>query len=164
MSSKSRDAYPHLTDAQYNSLILRKTDPAGISSPATGFHPNGVYTCANCSSPLFPSSTKFASGTGWPSFYEPVAGAVKETIDWRVKEGGEWLGLKPRKEISCGKCGGHLGHVFRGEKWDVPGGARFCVNGSGLKYEGDEKSGEAEEKEGGEDVTDESVEVEVDRS
>ncbi|KAF3916822.1 Thioredoxin [Dactylellina cionopaga] len=105
------------------------------------------YTCANCSSPLFPSASKFVSGTGWPSFSSAIPGAIKTKTDWRAKEGGKWvlggsLGVKFREEVVCKNCGGHLGHVFRGEKWDGveeeedgKGVTRYCVNGSSLQVE-----------------------------
>ncbi|EPS35910.1 hypothetical protein H072_10633 [Dactylellina haptotyla CBS 200.50] len=106
------------------------------------------YACANCSTPLFPASSKFASGTGWPSFSSALPGAVKTKTDWRVKEGGKWvlggsLGVKFREEVVCDHCGGHLGHVFRGENWEGvdeeeagKGVTRYCVNGCSLALPG----------------------------
>ncbi|KAF3924521.1 Thioredoxin [Orbilia brochopaga] len=136
--------YAHLTQSQYRSLILRKTEPQ--NSTALPFLPQGTnfFVCANCSSPLFPAAAKFASGTGWPSFSSAVPGAIKMKTDWRATEDGKWVlggraGVKFRTEAVCANCGGHLGHVFRGEKWegvqeeDVGKGVtRYCVNGSSL--------------------------------
>ncbi|KAJ6260075.1 Thioredoxin [Drechslerella dactyloides] len=159
--------YSHLTLSQYQSLILRQTEPPNSSSlpfipssPGSAQRNSHVetigaahakleaspnfFSCANCSSPLFPAAAKFASGSGWPSFSSAVPGAVKTKTDWRVTENGKWvlggrLGVKFRTEAVCAKCGGHLGHIFRGEKWeDVEeedagkGVTRYCVNGSSL--------------------------------
>ncbi|KAF3939202.1 Thioredoxin [Dactylella cylindrospora] len=154
------EPYSHLTIAQHRTLILRQTEPpnssalpslsvqasrGGSSSRATST-PSvaSAYTCANCSSPLFFPSSKFASGTGWPSFSSAVPGAVRTKTDWRLREAGRWvlggrLGLKFREEACCASCGGHLGHVFRGEKWDGveeetkgKGVTRYCINGCSL--------------------------------
>ncbi|KAF3098002.1 hypothetical protein TWF706_006941 [Orbilia oligospora] len=111
--------------AQYRSLILRQTEhPFSSSLPLlSDDQKSSSYACANCSSPLFLPNTKFASGTGWPAFSSAIPGAIKTKTDWRLKEDGKWvvlggsLGLKLREEVVCGRCGGHLGHVFRGEKW-----------------------------------------------
>ncbi|KAF3124825.1 hypothetical protein TWF703_011184 [Orbilia oligospora] len=139
--------YSHLTMAQYRSLILRQTEhPFSSSLPLlSDDQKSSSYACANCSSPLFLPNTKFASGTGWPAFSSAIPGAIKTKTDWRLKEDGKWvvlggsLGLKLREEVVCGRCGGHLGHVFRGEKWakveeevEGKGVTRYCVNGCSL--------------------------------
>ncbi|KAK6532148.1 hypothetical protein TWF694_003308 [Orbilia ellipsospora] len=114
-----------------------------VDDQGTGEIPS--YVCANCSAPLFSASAKFASGSGWPSFASALPGAIKTKTDWRVKEAGKWvlggsLGVKFREEAVCKNCGGHLGHVFRGENWEGveeeeqgKGVTRYCVNGSSLK-------------------------------
>ena len=87
-------------------------------------HATGKYRCAACGEPLFTSSTKFDSGTGWPSFYQPLENAVGEMTDTT-------FGV--RTEIHCRRCGGHLGHVFPdGPK---PTGLRYCMDGVALKFE-----------------------------
>lgn len=84
----------------------------------------GVFTCRLCGLPLFKAGTKFESGTGWPSFYRPLPGAVGQSIDHK-------LGYA-RTAIHCADCGGHLGHVFHdGPK---PTGLRYCMNGLALKF------------------------------
>ena len=87
-------------------------------------HRAGTFFCAGCDLPLFASKTKFDSGTGWPSFYAPLANAVGTTTDYKI-------GF-PRTEVHCRRCGGHLGHVFNdGPK---PTGLRYCMNGVALKF------------------------------
>jgi peptide-methionine (R)-S-oxide reductase len=100
------------------------TERAG-TSPLNKEHRPGSYACAACGLPLFESSTKFDSGTGWPSFFAPLPEAVGTTTD-------RSLGMA-RTEVHCARCGGHLGHVFPdGPK---PTGERYCMNGVALKFE-----------------------------
>ena len=100
------------------------TERAG-TSPLNQEHRPGMYACAACGLPLFESSTKFDSGTGWPSFFAPLAKAVDTTTD-------RSLGMA-RTEVHCARCGGHLGHVFPdGPK---PTGERYCMNGVALRFE-----------------------------
>ena len=87
-------------------------------------HRAGTFTCAGCDHPLFPSATKFDSGTGWPSFWKPLDGGVGETRD-------STFGMQ-RTAVHCAECGGHLGHVFTdGPK---PTGLRYCMNGIALGF------------------------------
>src|SRR3989344_833677 len=113
-----------LTPQQYK--ILRQK---GTEAPFTGKLLNnkekGAYTCAACGNKLFSSSVKFDSGTGWPSFYDAIPGSVKFHED-------NDLGIQ-RTEVTCVKCGGHLGHVFDDGPKDKTG-KRFCINSTCLLF------------------------------
>jgi peptide-methionine (R)-S-oxide reductase len=105
--------------------ILREaaTEPAW-SSPLLNEHRRGIFVCAGCTLPLFSSTTKFESGTGWPSFYAPLAHAIITRPDHS-------LGME-RTEVLCRRCGGHLGHVF--DDGPRPTGLRYCMNGLALQF------------------------------
>ena len=113
-----------LTPDQYAVLRHEATEPP-YSSPLEGEHRAGTFHCAGCGNALFASSTKFESGTGWPSFYEPLPHAVGESRDTT-------LGML-RTEVHCARCGGHLGHVF--DDGPKPTGLRYCMNGVALTFE-----------------------------
>ncbi|XP_072985216.1 peptide methionine sulfoxide reductase B5-like [Typha latifolia] len=100
----------------------------GTEYPGTGqydkFYADGIYECAGCGTPLYKSTTKFNSGCGWPAFYEGLPGAINCTMDPDGR----------RVEITCAACGGHLGHVFKGEGFKTPTDERHCVNSISLKF------------------------------
>jgi peptide-methionine (R)-S-oxide reductase len=113
-----------LTPDAYRVLRQHGTERAG-SSPLNDEHRAGTFRCAGCGQPLFDADTKFESGSGWPSFFKPLAGAVATTEDRSH--------FMQRTEVHCANCGGHLGHVFPdGPK---PTGERYCMNGVALKFE-----------------------------
>ncbi len=106
--------------------VLREhaTEPPG-SSPLNVEKRDGVFVCAGCATPLFTSKTKYESGSGWPSFYEPIEGAVATQEDRSM--------FSVRTEVHCATCGGHLGHVF--DDGPKPTGERYCMNGLALDFE-----------------------------
>ncbi|KAI1132880.1 methionine-R-sulfoxide reductase B2 [Nemania abortiva] len=95
------------------------------------FSKSGVYTCAGCDAPLYKANHKFNSGCGWPAYFDSIPGAVT-----RHEERGGW-GMA-RTEIVCTNCGGHLGHVFKGEGFPTPTDERHCVNGVSLNFSPDD--------------------------
>lgn len=107
--------------------ILRQK---GTERPGTGKYnkhkASGTYDCAGCGTPLYTSSTKFDSGCGWPAFYDAIPGKVNRHTD-------RTLGMS-RIEITCANCGGHLGHVFKGEGYKTPTNERHCVNSVSLNF------------------------------
>ena len=115
-----------LTPEQFHVLREHGTERAG-TSPLNFEKRSGTFTCAGCGQPLFTSDTKFESGTGWPSFYKPIEGAIATTTDTRY-------GMT-RVEVHCAQCGGHLGHVF--PDGPRPTGERYCMNGVALQFDPD---------------------------
>jgi peptide-methionine (R)-S-oxide reductase len=112
-----------LTPEQFRVLRQHGTERAG-SSPLDKEYGKGTFACAGCQLPLFTSETKFNSGTGWPSFYAPIQGAVGTTIDKAL--------FMTRVEVHCHRCGGHLGHVF--DDGPQPTGKRYCMNGVAMTF------------------------------
>ncbi|HEX4266996.1 MAG TPA: peptide-methionine (R)-S-oxide reductase MsrB [Steroidobacteraceae bacterium] len=113
-----------LSPEQYRVLRRHGTERAGTSA-LNDEHRTGVFRCAGCGQPLYESQAKFESGTGWPSFLQPMPGSVATREDHAH--------LMTRTEVHCSGCGGHLGHVFPdGPK---PTGMRYCMNGAALKFD-----------------------------
>jgi peptide-methionine (R)-S-oxide reductase len=113
-----------LGQEQYHVLREHGTERA-FTSPLNAEKRKGEFHCAGCGEPVFDSSTKFESGTGWPSFYAPLPGAVGTSTDRKF--------FMTRTEVHCARCGGHLGHVF--PDGPQPTGERYCMNGAAMKFE-----------------------------
>ncbi len=113
-----------LTPEQFRVLREHGTERAG-SSALNYEKRTGVFSCAACSQDLFTSDTKYESGSGWPSFYQPIPGAVATTVDRSH--------FMTRTEVHCSKCGGHLGHLF--PDGPAPTGERYCMNGLSLNFD-----------------------------
>lgn len=112
-----------LTPAEFR-VLRRAATERPYSSPLNEESRRGTYVCAGCGNRLFSSATKFESGTGWPSFYRPLPGAIGTEID-------RSLGMV-RTEVHCADCGGHLGHVF--DDGPPPTGKRYCMNGVAMDF------------------------------
>ena len=112
-----------LTPEQYRVLRPHGTERAR-TSPLNAEKRNGTFVCAACDQPLFTSDTKYESGTGWPSFYKPIEGAIGTSSDNTL--------FTTRTEVHCSRCGGHLGHVF--EDGPKPTGLRYCMNGVAMTF------------------------------
>jgi peptide-methionine (R)-S-oxide reductase len=112
-----------LPEARYRILFEEATERA-FTSPLNDEKRRGTYICAACFLPLFDSSAKFDSGTGWPSFTQPIAGHVATKRDFKL--------VWPRTEYHCARCGGHQGHVF--DDGPKPTGQRWCNNGLALEF------------------------------
>ena len=112
-----------LTPAQFSVLRQEGTEPP-FTSPLNKEKRKGTFACVACDLVLFESRTKYDSGTGWPSFYEAIAGRVETMVDHKL--------FVPRTEYHCARCGGHQGHVF--DDGPKPTGLRYCNNGVALKF------------------------------
>jgi peptide-methionine (R)-S-oxide reductase len=112
-----------LTDDQY-AVLRQSSTERPFTSPLLNEHRRGNFACAGCDLDLFSSTTKFDSGTGWPSFWAPIDKAVSSTTDTTL--------AMMRTEVHCSRCGGHLGHVF--DDGPQPTGLRYCINGVALSF------------------------------
>lgn len=127
--TKTEEEWRQLLTSQQFRVLREKGTERPRSSPLDHEYGEGLYRCAGCDLPLFTSETKFNSGTGWPSFYAPIKGAVATSVDFDL--------VLPRTEVHCQRCGGHLGHVFN--DGPRPTGKRYCMNGVSLKFVPGEK-------------------------
>lgn len=121
---KSADEWRELLGAARYRILFEEGTERPWSSPLNDEKRDGTYICAACNQPLFLSATKFDSGTGWPSFYQPIDGSVGTRRDFKL--------LFPRTEYHCSRCGGHQGHVFN--DGPEPTGQRWCNNGLALEF------------------------------
>ncbi len=118
------DEWRTLLSPEAYAVLRHEATEAPFSSPLDHETRAGTYACAGCDLPLFSSKTKFDSGTGWPSFWAPLKGAVATKSDSSL--------MMERTEVHCARCAGHLGHVF--DDGPKPTGLRYCMNGVALKF------------------------------
>ncbi|KAH8427741.1 peptide-methionine (R)-S-oxide reductase [Aspergillus melleus] len=118
-----------LSPEQFRILREKGTERAGSGEYDSHYPTEGVYGCAGCNAPLYKASHKFKSGCGWPAYFDSLPGAVTRHTD-------SSFGME-RTEIVCSNCGGHLGHVFKGEGFPTPTDERHCVNSVSLRFQED---------------------------
>ena len=112
-----------LTDAEF-AVLREEATERPFTSPLNDVKEAGTFVCAGCANPLYDSATKYDSGTGWPSFYAAIDGAVGTKRDFKL--------ILPRTEVHCANCGGHLGHIF--DDGPAPTGKRHCINGVAMDF------------------------------
>ena len=122
---KSEEEWRQQLDPLQYSVLRKHSTERAFTSPLNDEKRTGSFVCAGCGEPLFDSATKFESGTGWPSFWQPLPGGVGTTTDRSF--------FMTRTEVHCARCGVHLGHVF--PDGPVPTGQRYCMNGAAMKFE-----------------------------
>ncbi|KAL1610499.1 Peptide methionine sulfoxide reductase B5 [Paraconiothyrium brasiliense] len=120
-----------LSPEQFRILRKKGTEAPGSSKLDKHYPDAGVYTCAGCNTPLYKANHKFDSGCGWPAFWDAFPDAVGQRPD-------PGLGMM-RTEIVCNNCGGHLGHIFKGERFGNPKDERHCVNGISINFSPEDK-------------------------
>ena len=116
--------WQHMLGPRRYAVLREAATERPFSSPLDEEHRKGLYACAGCALPLYPSTTKFDSGTGWPSFWAPLKNAVVTRSDDSL--------MMDRTEVLCRRCGGHLGHVF--DDGPKPTGLRYCMNGVAMTF------------------------------
>jgi len=124
---------------QFRVLRNQGTEAPGSGKYDKHMPSTGVYTCAGCDAPLYTANQKFTSGCGWPAYFDNIPGAVTRHTD-------KTFGME-RTEIVCSNCGGHLGHVFKGEGYATPTDERHCVNSVSMKFSPEDKVVEGQGKE-----------------
>ncbi len=122
--TKSNDEWRELLDSEQYSVLFEEATERPFSHDLNEEKRGGTFLCAACGSPLFTSDSKFDSGTGWPSFVQPIEGSVEEMRDSKL--------ALPRTEYHCRRCGGHQGHVFNDGPKST--GQRWCNNGLSLEF------------------------------
>jgi peptide-methionine (R)-S-oxide reductase len=122
--SHGPDEWRRILGPQRYAVLREASTERPFSSPLLNEHRRGTFVCAGCALPLFSSTTKFESGTGWPSFWKPLPRAVVTRADRSL--------IAERTEVLCARCGGHLGHVF--DDGPKPTGLRYCMNGLALNF------------------------------
>lgn len=122
--SKTEEEWREILTPEQFQVLRKHGTERPRTSPLDKQYGQGTYVCAACELPLFTSETKFDSGTGWPSFFNPIEGAIETSVDKSL--------FMTRVEVHCHRCGGHLGHVFN--DGPAPTGKRYCMNGISMKF------------------------------
>ena len=120
----SDDEWKKRLDPKAYAVLRHEDTERPFTSPLLNEHRNGIFACAACDLPLFPSKYKYDSGTGWPSFFDKIPGHIQTKSDYKL--------ISERTEYHCARCGGHQGHVF--DDGPQPTGLRYCNNGVALKF------------------------------
>ncbi|CAN1269117.1 Peptide methionine sulfoxide reductase B5 [Linum perenne] len=124
---KTEEEWRAILNPEQFRILREKGTELKFTGEYDKFFEEGVYKCAGCETPLYKSATKFNSGCGWPAFFEGLPGAINRSLLQPDPDGR-------RTEITCAACGGHLGHVFKGEGFKNPTDERHCVNSVSIKF------------------------------